>query len=61
MMKVCMTLAFTSQQKEAKEFRKYCFNCTDCFPKRDHFEQLAINVKDSCSPIRIEKKIGDIN
>ena len=35
-------LAFTSQQKEAKKFRKYCFNTL--FPQlRQHFEQLAIS------------------
>ena len=35
-------LAFTSQQKEAKEFRKYC--CNTLFPQlRQHFEQLAIS------------------
>ena len=38
-------LGFTSQQKKAKEFRKYCFYTL--FPQiRDHFEQLAINKKD---------------
>ena len=46
-------LAFTSQQKEAKEFRKYCFNTL--FPQiRDHFEQLAINVKDREHQLAIE-------
>ena len=46
-------LAFTSQQKEAKEFRKYCFNVM--FPQiRDHFEQLAINGKDREHQLAIE-------
>ena len=48
-------LAFTSQQKEAKEFRKYC--CNTLFPQiRDHFEQLAINVKDREHQLAIEEK-----
>ena len=46
-------LAFTSQQKEAKEFRKYC--CNTLFPQiRDHFEQLAINGKDREHQLAIE-------
>ena len=48
-------LAFTSQQKEAKDFQDYCFNVM--FPQiRDHFEQLAINVKDREHQLAIEEK-----
>ena len=48
-------LAFTSQQKEAKEFRKYC--CNTLFPQiRDHFEQLTINEKDREQQLAIEEK-----
>ena len=46
-------LAFGSKQDKAKEFRKYCFNAM--FPQiRDHFEQLAINVKDREHQLAIE-------
>ena len=48
-------LAFTSQQNEAKEFRKYC--CNTLFPQiRDHFEQLTINEKDREHQLAIEEK-----
>ena len=48
-------LAFTSQQNNAKEFKRYC--CNTLFPQiRDLFEGLAINEKDRQHQLAIEDK-----